>query len=227
MVCDGIRHPNHAAKMAPVRNPQNAAERDTPRRRVISAAVLLCLSAPFRANVCCVIPEAGTPDRLACGKSGKRLHSMRYIFLKTYPESGTNRLRALPGQRFPDSTEIPENLNIQADSKIRARCPIGTVFCTPALELRQSRSRSNGDGLAPFMAAIGGIFPMDCPEDPLQPSEEMISDWEEYKQNNVSVLEGLFARTVETNAPARSKTLLERIRTEKAWSKPSISTDGF
>ena len=48
MVCDGIRHPNHAAKMAPVRNPQNAAERDTPRRRVISAAVLLCLSAPFR-----------------------------------------------------------------------------------------------------------------------------------------------------------------------------------
>ena len=68
---------------------------------------------------------------------------------------------------------------------------------------------------------------MDCPEDPLQPSEEMISDWEEYKQNNVSVLEGLFARHVETNAPARSKTLLERIRTEKAWSKPSISTDGF
>lgn len=67
---------------------------------------------PFRANACCVIPEAGTPDRLACGKSGKRLHSMRYIFLKTYPEGGTNRLRALPGQRFPDSTEIPENLNI-------------------------------------------------------------------------------------------------------------------
>ena len=63
MMCDGIRHPNHAAKMAPVRNPQNAAERDTPRRRVISAAVLLCLSAPFRANACCVIPEAGTPDR--------------------------------------------------------------------------------------------------------------------------------------------------------------------
>ncbi len=227
MVCDGIRHPNHAAKMAPVRNPQNAAERDTPRRRVISAAVLLCLSAPFRANACCVIPEAGTPDRLACGKSGKRLHSMRHIFLKTYPEGGTNRLRALPGQRFQDGTEIPENLNIQADSKIRTRCPLGTVFCTPALEMRQSRSRSNGDGLAPFMAAIGGIFPMDCPEDPLQPSEEMISDWEEYKQNNVSVLEGLFARPVETNAPARSKTLLERIRTEKAWSKPSISTDGF
>lgn len=63
MMCDGIRHPNHAAKMAPVRNPQNAAERDTPRRRVISAAVLLCLSAPFRANACCVIPEAGTPGR--------------------------------------------------------------------------------------------------------------------------------------------------------------------
>ncbi len=227
MVCDGIRHPNHAAKMAPVRNPQNAAERDTTRRRVISAAVLLCLSAPFRANACCVIPEAGTPDRLACGKSGKRLHSMRHIFLKTYPEGGINRLRALPGQRFPDSTEIPENLNIQADSKIRARCPIGTVFCTPALELRQSRSRSNGDGLAPFMAAIGGIFPMDCPEDPLQPSEEMISDWEEYKKKNVSVLEGLFAQPEETNAPSRCKTLLERIRTEKAWSKPSISTDGF
>ena len=59
------------------------------------------------------------------------------------------------------------------------------------------------------MAAIGGIFPMDCPEDPLQPSEEMISDWEEYKKSNVSVLEGLFARTVETNAPARSKALLD------------------
>ena len=68
---------------------------------------------------------------------------------------------------------------------------------------------------------------MDCPEDPLRPSEEMISDWEEYKQNNVSVLEGLFAQPEETNAPARSKTLLERIRTEKAWSKPSISIDGF
>lgn len=225
IVCDGIRHPNHAAKMSPVRNPQNAAERDTPRRRVISAAVLLCLSAPFRANACCVIPEAGTPDRLACGKSGTRLHSMRYIFLKTYPEGGTNRLRALPGQRFQDGTEIPENLNIQADSKIRARCPLGTVFCTPALEMRQSRSRTSGDGLAPFMAAIGGIFPIDCPDDPV--SEEMASEWEEYKKNNPSVLGGIFAQPEETNAPARSKTLLERIRTEKAWSKPSISTDGF
>lgn len=60
MVCDGIRHPNHAAKVAPVRNPQNAAERDTPRRRVISAAVLLCLSAPFPGQ--CMLCDSGSRD---------------------------------------------------------------------------------------------------------------------------------------------------------------------
>ena len=115
MVCDGIRHPNHAAKVAPVRNPQNAAERDTPRRRVISAAVLLCLSAPFRANVCCVIPEAGrAQDIPGRGKSGFHTTDMSYIFLKTIPDRGSNRLRALPGQKFHDGTEIPTDLNIGA-----------------------------------------------------------------------------------------------------------------
>lgn len=152
---------------------------------------------------------------------------MGHIFLKTYPEGGTNRLRALPGQRFQDGTEIPENLNIQADSKIRARCPLGTVFCTSALEMRQSRSRSSGDGLAPFMAAIGGIFPLDCPDDPVQPSEEMVSEWEEYKKDNPSLLGGIFAQPVETDAATGVRTLLERIRTEKAWAKPSVAADGF
>lgn len=152
---------------------------------------------------------------------------MGYIFLKTYPEGGKNRLRALPGQKFHDGTEIPTNLNIQADSKIRARCPVGTVFCTPALETRQSRTISNGEGIAPFMAAIGGIFPMDCPEDPVQPSEEMIVGWEEYQKDNILALEGVFANPAEPEAPVKSKTLLERIRTEKAWARPTVKADGF
>ncbi len=155
------------------------------------------------------------------------MNDMGYIFLKTYPEGGKNRLRALPGQKFHDGTEIPTTLNIQADSKIRARCPVGTVFGTPALETRQSRSSPNGEGIAPFMAAIGGIFPMDCPEDPVQPSEEMIVGWEEYQKDNILALEGIFANPAEPEAPVKSKTLLERIRTEKAWARPTVKADGF
>lgn len=114
---------------------------------------------------------------------------MSYIFLKTIPDGGSNRLRALPGQKFPDGTEIPTDLNIQADSKVRARCPIGTVFCTPSLEMRQSRSRASGDGLAPFMAAIGGITPIGVPGDELQPDAQMLSEWDAYRTANGSSME--------------------------------------
>ena len=59
------RHPASESRRedGPSAESTKRCERDTPRRRVISAAVLLCLSAPFRANACCVIPEAGMPDR--------------------------------------------------------------------------------------------------------------------------------------------------------------------
>lgn len=153
---------------------------------------------------------------------------MAHIFLKTFPEGGGNRLRALPGQSFPDGTEIPVSLNIQADSKIRARCPIGTVFCTPALEMRQQRSRGTGEALAPFMAAIGGIFPMDTPDDPVRPSDEMVSEWNRYRKTNGEALDGLFAQMPGTSVGGSSaRTLLERIRTERKWARPTVASDGF
>ena len=183
----------------------------------------------MRADGCCVIPAAGRPQDIpGCGKSWHEKRSMSYIFLKTIPDGGSNRLRALPGQTFPDGTEIPTDLNIQADSKIRARCPIGTVFCTPSLEMRQSRSRARGDGLAPFMAVIGGITPIGVPSDPEQPSAQMLSEWDTYRTMNETTDEG---QTTEVEADlftqAPEKTLLERIRTEEEWAAPTIKKDGF
>ena len=153
---------------------------------------------------------------------------MSYIFLKTIPDGGSNRLRALPGQKFPDGTEIPTDLNIQADSKVRARCPIGTVFCTPSLEMRQSRSRASGDGLAPFMAAIGGITPIGVPGDELQPDAQMLSEWDAYRTANGSSMEAQEPEPEEDLfTMATRKTLLERIRTEEEWAAPTIGKDGF
>ena len=176
-----------------------------------------------------MIPAAGrAQDIPGRGKSGFRTTDMSYIFLKTIPDGGSNRLRALPGQKFPDGTEIPTDLNIQADSKVRARCPIGTVFCTPSLEMRQSRSRASGDGLAPFMAAIGGITPIGVPGDELQPDAQMLSEWDAYRTANGSSMEAQEPEPEEDLfTMASRKTLLERIRTEEEWAAPTVRKDGF
>ena len=152
---------------------------------------------------------------------------MSHYFLKTFAEGGSNRLRALPGQTFSDGTEVPTDLNIQADSKMRARCPIGTVFCTPSLEMRQSRSRSTGDGLAPFMAAIGGITPIGVPGDPVLPTSDMISEWQSYCRRNGAPKDETPAVSPCQPSAKKPKSLLERIRTDRRWARPTIETDGF
>lgn len=149
----------------------------------------------------------------------------KYYFLKTYKVGGTNKLRALPEQTFPDGTPVPTAMNIQADAKIRSRCPIGTVFCTPSLEMR----RCVGDGMSPFMSAIGGITPIGVPFDPVQPTEEMICEYDLYLQNN-PMSDGSPEEVEATDLFSQASapvSLLDRIRTDRKWSRPTIGTDGF
>lgn len=154
----------------------------------------------------------------------------RYYFLKTIAEGSSNRLRALPNQTFNDGSAVPTDLNIQADSRIRARCPIGTVFATERLEIRQNRriSSSTGQSMSPFMAAIGGIFPIGIPEDPQEATADMMTGYEAYAKANPvkpgQEAEDTYGNTAEAE---QSASLLKRIRTDKRWTRPTVKSDGF
>ena len=151
---------------------------------------------------------------------------MSYYFLKTFPDGGSNRLRALPGQKFSDGSQVPSDLNIQADSKMRSACPMGTVFCTPMLEIRHSRNRATGEAQAAFMSSIGGIYPLNAPDYPVKPTPEMEEEWEAYRGSAVAEA----TQTVKAPEPdlfTKTETLLERIRTDKKWSRPTVEKDGF
>ena len=128
--------------------------------------------------------EAWKPSSGMCWAVPRQVAVMNsYYFLKTRRYGASNRLRALPGQTFPDGSPVPTQLNIQADRKVRDRCPIGTVFCTPSLEVRGGTGA--GAGMAPFMSAVGGIFPMDVPGDPLQPDADMVRSFDEFKRQSL------------------------------------------
>ena len=154
------------------------------------------------------------------------LHIMSYYFLKTFRDGGSNRLRALPGQKFTDGSQVPTDLNIQADSKMRADCPIGTTFCTPLLEIRHSRSRSTGEAQASFMSAVGGIYPMDAPSHPVKPTPDMTDEWNAYR-SSAAAKAAETVKTPEPNLFTKTETLLERIRTDQKWSRPTVEKDGF
>lgn len=65
-----------------------------------------------------------------------------YIFLKTHPlpagatktEKLQNRLRALPGQKFPNGSEVRDDINIKSTGQsARNENPVGTIFYTDSL----------------------------------------------------------------------------------------------
>lgn len=152
----------------------------------------------------------------------------RYYFLRTYPEGRSNRLRALPNQTFDDGTPVPVDLNIQADAGLRARCPMGTVFCTPGLEMRKSGRPSDSDSV--FMSSIGGIYPLEVATEKVQPTADMLREFEKYRNENGGIIDMMGAGDAEpdifsqANAPM---TLLGQIRSDRKWARPTIARDGF
>ncbi len=173
--------------------------------------------------------EAWKPSSGMCWAVPRQVAVMNsYYFLKTRRYGASNRLRALPGQTFPDGSPVPTQLNIQADRKVRDRCPIGTVFCTPSLEVRGGTGA--GAGMAPFMSAVGGIFPMDVPGDPLQPDADMVRSFDEFKRQSLfsaGEAEVGEEEVLQQEEIPGAGTLLGMIRTGEKWARPTVATDGF
>lgn len=78
----------------------------------------------------------------------------------------------------------------------------------------------------PFMSAVGGIYPMDAPSHPVRPTPDMTDEWNAYRSSAVAKT----AETVKAPEPnlfTKTVTLLERIRTNKRWSRPTVEKDGL
>lgn len=160
----------------------------------------------------------------------------QHYFLETRKIGSKNRLQALPGQSFSDGTPVPTNLNIQANKTVRDAYPLGTIFAATMLDIRD-----NGTSKV-FMSAIGGIVPITNGT-----SRDLVIEYNNYLKRNASVatpqlnwdakeepqVEEEDEEEEEMNQPQdnvkspEDMTLMERIRTDPAWLKPSIAVDGF
>ena len=94
----------------------------------------------------------------------------RYYFFRTMRVDGRDRLRPLAGQTDNEGNPIHQELNTQADKKMRDSYPVGTVFGSTMCEFRTKTQTA-------FYAA-GDIYPVSVPEDDLvspshRPAPEM------------------------------------------------------
>lgn len=142
----------------------------------------------------------------------------KYFFLKTITEGSNNRLRALPNQTFEDGRAVPTDLNIQADKRIRESYPIGSIFYTEKLAERISRV----DGFPSFLSAFG-IQPIS------EGTESVVDAFDIYRNANPQVSERVLEEDLESECTTSSPitSLLQKIRTDKKWERPSIESDGF
>ena len=142
----------------------------------------------------------------------------KYFFLKTITEGSNNRLRALPNQTFEDGRVVPTDLNIQADKRMRESYPIGHIFYTEKLAERISRV----DGLPSFLSALG-IQPIS------EGTESVVDAFDIYRKANPIAEEAVTqeASEIEKISSSPMTSLLQKIRTDKKWERPSIESDGF
>lgn len=146
--------------------------------------------------------------------------------LRTVMDGGRSRLRPMPYQADPSGKDIIPDLNVQANTAIRAAYPVGTVFASETLDLR---TRS----LTPFYSA-GDIFPVSVDAKDLvdanhAPTDEMTSAYNDYVDKHAvndpeSPSTGVFS---EGAVAAKPMTLLDKIRKNPRFAVPTIAQDGF
>ena len=128
----------------------------------------------------------------------------------------------------------PLEVSARVRSQLRRYLKLGSgiaevdTYTMGGIEMKDSSKEVTVDGLAPFMAAIGGITPIGVPGDELQPDAQMLSEWDAYRTANGSSMEAQEPEPEEDLfTMATRKTLLERIRTEEEWAAPTVGKDGF
>ena len=150
-----------------------------------------------------------------------------YLFT-TIKEGSRNRLRPMPFQKDKAGKAIFTRLNVQGSTEMRETYPIGTVFASETIEIRTG-------GETPFYAA-GDIFPVsvrraDLADPRHEPSPEMTAAYNTYmavngdklgKDNGVSD-----GASGEGTAKGRPLSLLEKLRSNPRYEKPSVENDGF
>ncbi len=146
--------------------------------------------------------------------------------LRTVMDGGRSRLRPMPYQADPSGKDIIPDLNVQANTAIRAAYPVGTVFASETLDLR---TRS----LTPFYSA-GDIFPVSVDAKDLvdanhAPTDEMTAAYNDYVDKHAvndpeSPSTGVFS---EGAVAAKPMTLLDKIRKNPRFAVPTIAQDGF
>ena len=140
----------------------------------------------------------------------------KYYFMKTMPDKGRNRLRALANQTLADGGKIDQTLNVQADRSLREMYPLGTVFCTDSLKLA-----------AGFLEA-GQIYPIGLRSEEYvaeghRPPFEAIDQYNAYL--GVSGVEPVSEEEV-FSAPSKDS-LLNKMMKNKTLKAPEIDDDGF
>ena len=150
-----------------------------------------------------------------------------YLFT-TIKEGSRNRLRPMPFQKDKAGKAIFTRLNVQGSTEMRETYPIGTVFASETIEIRTG-------GETPFYAA-GEIFPVsvrraDLADPRHEPSPEMTAAYNTYMAANGDRLgkdngQGDGAPG-EGTAKGRPLSLLEKLRSNPRYEKPSLETDGF
>ena len=146
--------------------------------------------------------------------------------MRTVKDGGRSRLRPMPYQADPSGKDIISDLNVQANTAIRAAYPVGTVFASETLELR---TRS----LTPFYSA-GDIFPVSIDTKDLvdashTPTTEMLDAYNDYMANHRVNDAGAPSTGIfnEDGVAAKPMTLLDKIRKNPRYAVPTIAQDGF
>ena len=145
--------------------------------------------------------------------------------MRTVKDGGRSRLRPMPYQADPSGKDIISDLNVQANTAIRAAYPVGTVFASETLELR---TRS----LTPFYSA-GDIFPVSVDTKDLvdashTPTTEMLDAYNDYMANHRVNDAGAPSTGIfnEDGVAAKPMTLLDKIRKNPRYAVPTIAQEG-
>lgn len=135
---------------------------------------------------------------------------------------GRDRLRPLAGQTDNEGNPIHQELNTQADKKMRDSYPVGTVFGSTMCEFRTKTQTA-------FYAA-GDIYPVSVPEDDLvspshRPAPEMAEAYVQFSAEESARMlrEASGVRTGNKGVPS----LLSSLKSDKRYSVPTVEKDGF
>lgn len=159
----------------------------------------------------------------------KKTHTMgkKIYFMRTESNKTSNTLKPLPFQKDENNCAIITDLKIQGNMEMRNEYPIGTVFASERLEIRNKNT-----GNMPFYQS-GEIYPVSIDRSEIKaashlPTDEMVTAYNDYLMQHPDTKEqgpksGIFN---EGNRPKELK-LLDKLRYNPTFQVPTMETDGF